>query len=234
MHLLLNDKATYKNIKIELNWLARSAEPDDLVVIYVATHGSARTMDTAGVNYILPYDTEVGPNDDPDLLFATALPMVDISDTVTSRIRATRTAIFLDTCYSQAAMGKAGAGDKTKSVSTETLDHIRQGAGRMIFAASSSDQESQESAKLAHGYFTYYLVQALKEKGGATPLSQVYAYVKTHVSSDVARDYQRYGFQQDPVMSRSEADTDFALGGAGAVAMVRGLQFFPGATGTVE
>lgn len=214
VHVLLNGDATFKNIKKDLNWLARSAEPDDLVVIYVATHGSPGKDDTAGVNYVLPYDTEVGPEIDPDLLFATALPMVEISDTVTTRIRAARAAIFLDTCFSENAMGKAGAVGKpgAKAVSAETLNHIREGGGRMILAASGSDQESYESEKLAHGYFTYYLVQGLREKGGAAPLSAIYDYVHAHVSSDVARDKARFGLHQDPVMSRSEAGTDFTLG----------------------
>ena len=226
VRVLTNKDATRKAIKVGLNWLARSARPEDLVVIYIATHGSPSKEDTAGVNYVLPFDAEWGASHDKDLLFATALPMVEISDTVTSRIQAARTAIFLDTCYSQAAIGNTGAAAGTgvaantgaKAVSAATLEHLQQSGGRIIFAASRSDQESQESKTLGHGYFTYYLVKALREKGGAMPLSQVYSYVQTHVSSDVARDYQRYALHQDPVMSRSGAETDFSLGEAAAVA----------------
>ena len=80
VHSLLNDDATTKNIKMQLNWLARSAGPDDTVVVYVATHGSSRDLDTVGVNYIITHDTEIGANIDPDSLYATALPMVDIAN----------------------------------------------------------------------------------------------------------------------------------------------------------
>ncbi len=232
VHVLLDDNATTRNLKVELNWLARSAAPDDLVVIYIATHGTSRSMDTAGANYVLTYDTEVGEEQNPDLLFATAFPMVDISSVVASRIRATRVAIFLDTCFSEGAMTEqAGAGQRriapgltSASVSEQTLNHIRQGTGRMIVAASRNDQESMESNRLRHGYFTYYLVEALRQQGGAEPLSQVYAYVQQHVSTEVAKDYKAYGWHQDPVMSRSEPDTDFALGERPAVVAGPGIQ----------
>ena len=49
------------NIKMQLNWLARSAGPDDVVVVYVATHGSSRDLDTVGVNYIITHDTDHRP-----------------------------------------------------------------------------------------------------------------------------------------------------------------------------
>ncbi len=59
VHVLTDDQATTKNIKEQLNWIARNAQPNDLVVIYVATHGTPRTMDTAGANYLVTYDTEI-------------------------------------------------------------------------------------------------------------------------------------------------------------------------------
>ncbi len=72
VHTLMNDAATTKGIKMQLNWLARSAGPDDTVVVYVATHGSSRDLDTVGVNYIVTHDTEVGANIDPDSLYASS------------------------------------------------------------------------------------------------------------------------------------------------------------------
>ncbi len=212
---LLDDQATTKNIKMDLNWLARSAGPDDVVVVYVATHGSSRDLDTVGVNYIITHDTEIGPKIDPDSLYATALPMVDIANAIATRVKAGRAAIFLDTCYS----GNAAVNDpkmiapgiKNAAPSKQMLDHIKQGSGRMVFAASGTEQESLESDTLKHGFFTYYLVQALQTVGGSAPLSKIFDYTQQHVSQTVATEYKQYKLQQTPVMSRSEADTDFAL-----------------------
>jgi hypothetical protein len=220
VHSLMNDQATTKNIKIQLNWLARSAGPDDMVVVYVATHGSSREVDTADVNYIITHDTEIGPgeNPDPDTLYATALPMVDISNAIATRVKARRAAIFLDTCYSGNAAAKnvklIAPGIANSAPSAATLDHIKQGAGRMVFAASGTEEESLESDALKHGLFTYFLVEALRTQGGTVPLSQIFDYTQKHVSERAATEFRQYHLKQNPVMSRSEDDTDFALGPA--------------------
>jgi hypothetical protein len=220
VHTLTNDQATTKNIKMQLNWLARSAAPDDLVVVYVATHGSSRDMDTVGVNYVITHDTEVGASIDPDSLYATALPMVDIANAIATRVKATRAAIFLDTCYSGNAATKnsklIAPGVASASISQKTLDHIKQGSGRIIFAASGTEEESLESDSLKHGFFTYFLVQALHEQSGSAPLSRIFDYTQQHVSERVATDFRQYHLKQTPVMSRSEDDTDFALNPASA------------------
>ena len=74
--------------------------------------------------------------------------------------------------------------------------------------ASQADEESLESSEFQHGYFTYYLLEALKDGKGNTPLSQIYAAVAQHVAQRVSAG----GMRQHPVMSRSSEDADFALG----------------------
>jgi uncharacterized caspase-like protein len=226
--VLTDDQATTRNIKQQLNWIARNAQPNDLVVIYVATHGSPRELDTAGgANYIVTYDTEIKSADSPDedALYATALPMVELANAVATRMKALRTAVILDTCYSGGAvtnesklMGKSLANAAPGSA---TLDRMSQGTGRIVIAAASSNEESLESPDLRHGYFTYFLLQALKSGNGMTPMSQVFSTVAQQVSDRVAADGKKDGqtLGQHPVMSRSSNDADFALGittGAGA------------------
>ena len=115
VHVLTDEHATTKNIKEELNFIARHAQPNDLVVIYVATHGTPRTMDSAGgANYLVTYDTEVYKDGsfDEDAMYATAYPMVDLANAVSSRMKALRTAVFLDTCYSGGSIGRRRTGAK--------------------------------------------------------------------------------------------------------------------------
>ena len=76
-----------------------------------------------------------------------------------------------------------------------------------MLSASQVNEESLESDELRHGYFTYFLLQALKNDKGMAPLSQVYAEVAQQVSKRVSA----VGLHQHPVISRSSADADFAL-----------------------
>jgi uncharacterized caspase-like protein len=214
VHVLTDEQATTKNIKEQLNWIARHAGANDLVVIYVATHGTPRTADSAaGANYLLTYDTEAYKGDDldEDALYATAYPMVDLANAVATRMKALRTAVFLDTCYSGGAAGPGAPATTEKLANTAPseamLTHMSLGTGRIVIAASQKDEQSLESKQLQHGYFTYYLLQALKNGKGLTPLSQVYASVAQQVSQTVSAQ----GAHQHPVMNRSSADADFSL-----------------------
>jgi len=201
VHSLVDGDATTRKIKMELNWLARSAKPDDLVVIFLASHGSPRSRDIAGVNYIVTHDTEVGdPIKNPDTLFATALPMVELSDIVRTRIQARRTTIFLDTCHSGGAAGSvSGFGDG--NASRDALDRIRQGVGRVIITSGTEKEKSWESPTFHNGYFTHYLIEALKRDRGLAPVDKVYAYVRDNVSQKVASEVRSH---QTPVLSQSE------------------------------
>jgi hypothetical protein len=237
VHTLTDDQATTRNIKEQLNWIARHAQPNDMVVIYLATHGSPRETDSvSGLNYIVTYDTEIHSTDHPDedALYATALPMVDLSSAVASRMRALRTLVVLDTCFSGGSMkngGKMmGSGLANAAPSAATLQRMSEGSGRIVMAASQVDQESLESDTLHHGYFTYFLLKALRESNGLKPLSQVYADVQQAVSARVAVDGRAEGLHQNPVMDRSSDEADFALGlvGTSATATVGDFAVGPG------
>jgi len=212
VHVVLDSQATTRQIKADLNWLARSAKPDDLVVIFVSTHGSPRELDTRNVNYIVTSDTEIKPQDQ---LFATAFAMVELTEVVRSRILGRRTAILLDTCHSGAATATglrlvtAGVGES--AVSSETLDSLRQGVGRAIITSSQVGESSYENDDAQNGYFTYFLMKALRESKGLDPIDKVYGYVHDGVSKSVLA---KYKLPQNPVLSRSDKGADIILGAA--------------------
>lgn len=210
VRVLLNADATTKEIKAGLNWLARNAQPDDLVVVFIASHGSPREMDTRNVNYIVTSDTEIGSQDQ---LFATALAMVEVTGVIRSRIQARRTLVLLDTCHSGAAAGGRGlqltAEIGESSVGSETLDIIRQGFGRAIITSSQAGQQSYESDDVKNGYFTYYLVQALRNSQGKDSINKVYDYVREQVSSSVSAKFKAL---QTPVLSQSDRGAEIILG----------------------
>jgi uncharacterized caspase-like protein len=144
--------------------------------------------------------------------------MVELANAVATRMKALRTAVILDTCYSGGAVTNEsklmGKGLANASPGAKTLERMAEGTGRIVIAAASSDEESLESPELRHGYFTYFLLQALKTTRGQTPMSQLFATVAQQVSDRVAADGKKDGetLGQHPVMSRSSNDADFALG----------------------
>ncbi len=214
--LLMDSQATTKGIKAALNLIARTAQPDDLVVIYVATHGSPRENVAGGVNYLITYDTDPSNIDN---LYGSALPMVELDEAVRSRFRANRVVILLDTCHSGGisksdampyersaplAMnpgGPAGAiaaalrapaapALKVSAPSATNIAAMEPGLGRVIITSSSEDQESYESKALGggHGYFTYYLIQDLKANKGLDPVTRLYDELKEQVAGQAQRD----------------------------------------------
>jgi hypothetical protein len=219
VHILLDEQATTVNIKEQLNWIARHAQPDDMVVIYLATHGSPRETDSVGqLNYLVTYDTEIHSSDNPDedALYATAYPMVDLSNAVATRLRALRTLVILDTCNSGGSIKNGGRmmgkGLANASPSAASLQRMSEGSGRIVFAAASVDQESLESANFQHGYFTYFLLKHLRESKGMMPLTQVFSDVQKEVPAQVTADNPKDDLHQNPVMDRSSDEADFALG----------------------
>jgi uncharacterized caspase-like protein len=226
VHVLGETEVPTKRFKEELNWLARSAQEDDLVVIFVATHGTSRKDDTAEVNYIVTSDTDLSSQDS---LFGSALAMVELSDIVRTRIKARRTVILLDTCHSGGAMSatkERATGLSDSSPSSVALERIRQGVGRAILTSSQEDQYSYEGAPFQNGYFTHFLVEALRQNNGMDTVQQVYDYVKEQLpKAAAARSQISRGVRlkndspttsqqttQVPVLSSSELGGDIILG----------------------
>jgi hypothetical protein len=209
VHALDQGEVTQRQLKQELNWLARSAQEDDLVVIFLATHGTPRQIDTADVNYIATSDTEV---DTPDNLFSTAMPMVELSDIVRTRIKAKRTAIFLDMCHSGAAAGtlkeRASASFADSSAGPNSLERIRQGIGRTIITSSAADEVSAEGAPFQNGYFTHFLMDGLRQNNGMNSLVQVYEYLKEKLPKAAMEIRKR----QTPEIARSDIGAEIILG----------------------
>jgi hypothetical protein len=188
MTLLTDEQATVKAIKSAIGRLMDNAQPDDLVVCYISTHGSPRAGGQAEANYIVTHDTEVAD------LYATSLAMVNVVDDLSKHLKAQRVVLFLDTCYSGAATGAdtlAGAKELGMAIPQDLLSRVDRTAGRMIITASKDDELSWESPTLKNSVFTYYLMQALKQDQGQSSIEQVYGYLKEQVARHMLAEPRR-------------------------------------------
>lgn len=201
VRLLVDDQATREHILSAIGdkWLPHAAGPDDLVVIYFSSHGSPADIDVGGINYLVAYDTDVNS------LYATGIPIQDLTRTIKARVHADRVVIILDACHSGSASAEAKGLVRTSNV--DAAD-IAQGTGQLVIASSKPDQVSWEGRTYQNSVFTRSLIEALQSKGEKTTLGDAFDYMQEKVQDEVLRDR---GVLQTPVMKSQWKGTGLEL-----------------------
>jgi hypothetical protein len=195
--LLTNQQATTAAIKARLNTIATRAKPEDVVVVYISTHGSPRSDDLRRVSYLYTYDTDVTSRDQ---IFGSALAMVEISSIISTRCVAQRTVVIFDTCHS-------GAGAASQALSREDFLQLSEGAGRYILTSCEENQKSYEDR--GHGLFTASLIANLRARRGCVPLNDLFTAVRQDVAAKARQGYKK---DQRPVMTSSANAAPVILG----------------------
>lgn len=185
--VLLNEDATKINIMDMLgdSFLPHAAGPNDLVVIFLSTHGSPAGADIRGVNYVIANDTRV------DKLFATGLEMRQLLRMVKDRVHTNNVLLVMDTCYSGAGAEGSHKGLNRSNINPKALI---EGNSSVVISSSSPDQRSWESETLKNGYFTKFLIDSLKK---TSAVDQAFDTMKDKVQSAVLKDR---GEMQTPIM----------------------------------
>lgn len=200
--LLLNEQATQRAILSELGnkWLPRVAAPDDLVVVFISSHGSSSSLDLEGVNYILAHDS------DPEDLYVSGIDMPKLAAIIKARVHSDRIVIILDACHSGAARAS------TKGLAREAnIDaaKIAQGTGQLVIASSLPDQVSWEFRDRPNSVFTRSLIEGFKSKGQNTTLAEAFAFLKKNVQDTVLHER---GKLQVPVLKSSWSGNELVIG----------------------
>lgn len=154
---LLDRQATRTRVLEGLQWLTRSAGPEDVVMLFMAGHGinvHSRQY------YFLPADG------DATRLAETAVPELKIREALT-HLRG-RAIFFVDTCHAGAAVGQAGSADP--QVKRMLNELVASAANVVVLASSEGRQDSEEADAWGNGAFTRALVQGLR--GGAAADAQ--------------------------------------------------------------
>jgi hypothetical protein len=164
VRLLVNEDATYKNIRAALFEFLRDASKDDFVVIYFSGHGVPDPRNPSQL-YLACYDT------DPAHLPSTGLPMSDVREALEKHIESQRTLVLADACHS-AGVSKEGTRGVGRGVSVINTSFARLTDARptcAVFTSSEGYELSQEGEQWGggHGVFTWGLLEAFKGKAGA-------------------------------------------------------------------
>ncbi len=176
--LLIDEDATRKNIVSNLGegFLAKDVGKDDLVVVYVSSHGGRPLDDKTGVNFLVPYDGN-GNN-----LLGMGIPLEWLFKLTAGNIPADRCVLVLDVCHSGAALDAAGL------KAQPDMGKVVAGSGQVVLCSSQKDQISWESKQYDNSVFTHWLIKSLGNKQSDIKLGQAYDDMKREVEKEVLRD----------------------------------------------
>ena len=140
------------NLVYRLDWLSKNTKPDDVVIFYFAGHGAQ----VEGTSFLLTDDS------DPrslETLKASALNTADLNRLI-DRTSAAKTLTVLDACRNNPSGGR----DEYSVAAQFALT----GKGKEVvgLVSCSPGQRSWEWEEKKHGFFTYYLVEAMQGKAG--------------------------------------------------------------------
>lgn len=181
---LFDNQANASGIEAALTTLA-SSDPEDVVVIYIASHG---TSDGDGY-FLLPADFPYPPS--RTRLAESALSFERIRDALL-RIPAQRVTLLIDACKSGTAVAAV-----QEQVSRRALHRLGAAVGLHIISATAKDQLAVELPQLGHGVFGYSLINALSGKADRNPadgkvtISELSQYVEAEVPK-LSKKYTEY------------------------------------------
>jgi hypothetical protein len=204
VYLLTDKEATRAHILNALNRILLQATEDDLVLIFISSHGSPSQQDKGlgGIGYIVTYDTSLKN------IWVDAIEYQEFA-AKTSLIKARRKVLFLDTCYSgQIRSGGKGL-DLDEGIGAKTANLFLSGEGTYVVTSSKEDERSWESDKLENGFFTYYLINALKQGQEPPTIHQVFDYLSREVPAAVAREKNA---PQNPQLLPRDGTEDLRIG----------------------
>lgn len=157
IRLLLDEQATYRNMRSAYRDFLRNATSRDVVIIYFAGHGLP-DPDRPDDLYLAAYDTEWGR------IASTGYPMEDVRDAIGATDAATIIAIT-DACHSAGVAGPGRRSTGLNAINQAFLAQMTSSSGVVVsFTASQVNQLSVEGEEWGggHGVFTYHLLEALR------------------------------------------------------------------------
>jgi WD40 repeat protein len=163
---LTDRDATRINILQQLETLAKKVQPEDVVMIYFAGHGTAQQNRF----FLIPHDLGyAGPRDQLDGAGLQTILTHSISDEDIERavegIDAAQIVLLIDACNSGQALESE---EKRRGpMNSRGLAQLAYEKGMYILTAAQSYQSAIETQERGHGYLTYALVEEGLKTGSA-------------------------------------------------------------------
>lgn len=150
VQLITDRQATRKGVEGGFAWLKERVRADDTAVIFLAGHG---INDDGGDYHFLPADAEL------ERVRATGVSFLTVRDTL-SRLPG-KVLLMADTCHSGNILGRLRRGQSNDA--TAALNDLASAEnGIVVFASSTGQQVSLESAEWGNGAFTRAVLEGLR------------------------------------------------------------------------
>jgi len=210
---LIDKKATKSAILKELSWLAKTAGPQDTVIIHLSGHGG-RYSETSEQAYFCPVESS------SRYPARSGLSSKELT-TALRAIRSERLVVLIDACHA-GGIGQArdNAGPLAELTSRDVEDLVK-GEGRMIMAASRPDESAWEVPEMRNGLFTNYLLAALRgavaRADGSIWANDVFSYVTRNIlEHELQRPYQKANGEDFVVLMQNKESVSSRTAAAAA------------------
>lgn len=194
VHVLTDKQATRQNVLDQLgdSWLPKVVGPNDLVFLFISTHGTPAYKDVGALNYIVAYDT------DKKHLFTTGIPMQQISLLLSQRLQSKKAFIVVDTCYSGATGVSLLPNSKILPQGSINPESFLTSNSQLILSASGNDERSWESKRYENGIFTRQLMNSLTLNKKFSDFKKLFPTIAENVKREAETDYHA---QQIPALA---------------------------------
>lgn len=174
--LLTDEEATAGNIIDGFDWLRQRTGPDDIAMVFIATHGG---NDSNLHYYFCAHDF------DPERLLRTTVSFEEIQRVVNSIPG--KIVFFLDTCHAGNALGKLSGATGPVADTNRVINELSSDQnGAVVFAASSGREVSWQGGKWTRGLFTQALIEGIEGKADLLGKGKItVASLETYIAARV-------------------------------------------------
>jgi WD40 repeat protein len=178
--LLPDDRATRAGIREALDEIARKAQPQDTLVVFLAGHG---TM-VGQRYYFIPHELRRRPGRSLETdVTEQGIAHDELGDLVT-RVPALKRVLLFDTCCSGGAIAVPRTARNPFSL-RGAVERLGRSRGVFTLAAAAATEEAQEVRELGHGVLTYALLAGLNAVDGGPLLGKSVKPGQTDAVADV-------------------------------------------------
>lgn len=207
------NQPTKENFRKAFAWVAQQAQPEDIVVIYLAGHGVTFANGTDNYFFLTKDAHSTSAEDLAKVYQTTAISNTELTDWLTLDrnvpddifIKSQRQLIILDTC----AAGNFGREDHWNTArelsgdQIRAMEFLRGKTGTFILMGSANSQPSYEASRFNQGLLTYALLEGMRGAAVRSATSDVevrllLTYAEKRVP-ELAREMQ---LEQKPVIKQ--------------------------------